>query len=59
MERVERIEDLDLGAFRAQGIVVVDAIIRTFIASSLQVACPSTGRGGSPHRHVSCCPSVF
>ena len=32
MEGVERIEDLDLGIFRAQGIVGVGVITRTFIA---------------------------
>jgi len=36
MERVERIEDLDLGAFRAQGIVVVDVITRMSIAESIR-----------------------
>ena len=32
MERVERIEDLDVRGFCAQGIVGADAIIRTFTA---------------------------
>ena len=32
MERMERIEDVDVRGFRTQGIVSVDAIIRTFTA---------------------------
>jgi len=32
MKRVERIEDLDLRVFRAQGIVSVDVLIRIFTA---------------------------
>jgi hypothetical protein len=32
MERVEQVEDLDVRGFCAQGIVGVDATIRTFTA---------------------------
>ncbi len=43
IKRVVRVNDLDHGAFRAQGIVGVDVITRTFIASS--------SAAGSPQRH--------
>src|SRR5215472_3474113 len=47
VERVERIEDLDVRALRTQGIVGGDAIIRTCTASFQPAGCRPTTRGGS------------
>jgi hypothetical protein len=53
---VERIEDLDLGAIRAQGIVGADVIMPTSITSfPLAALLPMLPDGSIPHG-VSFCP---
>jgi hypothetical protein len=42
MKRMERIENLDLVAFREQGIVGADVLIPTYTTSSPRAALPST-----------------
>ena len=49
MERVECVEDLNLLGFRAQGIVGVDAIIPTSIASSRPAVCRRITNVGFDH----------
>ena len=55
-KRVERVEDLDVPAFCAQGIVSVGAIIPMSTVSCRPVACLPTGLDGSPAARSSFCP---
>ena len=57
MERVEWIEDFDMRIFRAQGIVGVDGIIRTYTTLFLLAVLHPTVPDGSPPRDDSSCPS--
>ena len=56
MERVERVEDLDMPVLRAQGIVGVDGITPICIVWSPAVASLWTASIGSPATPVSSCP---
>jgi hypothetical protein len=56
VKRVERIENLDVRAFCAQGIVGVGAIIPICIVSCLVVASLWTAAVGWPAVQVSSCP---
>jgi len=47
VERVERIEDMDLSIFHAQGIVSVGVFIPMSTAYSRLVVCPPITRAGS------------
>src|ERR1035438_7123665 len=58
IKRMERIENLDLGAFREQGIVGADVIIRMSTTSFQPVAWLSTVPDGSIPRAASSCPST-
>src|SRR5580692_520115 len=55
-ERMERIEDLHLSVFRAQGIVGVGAFILTFTTSFPLAALLSMVPDGSTRRADSSCP---
>src|SRR5258707_5606410 len=57
IERVIRIEDLDLSAFRAQGIVGVSVIIPMSTTSFPPAAWLLMALDGSIPRHDSSCPS--
>src|ERR1035441_7957637 len=56
IKRMERIENLDLGAFREQGIVGADVIIPTYTTSSPPAALPLMVPGGLTLRVDSSCP---
>jgi hypothetical protein len=53
MERMKRVEDLDIRVFRAQGILGVGATIPTSICSSPAAVCPSITPNGSSLRTLS------
>ena len=57
MERVERVEDLDMPVLRAQGIVGVDGTTRTCIAWCRPEDWPSTDHDGYPAGRSISCPS--
>jgi hypothetical protein len=59
MERVERIEDLDVRGFCAQGTVDAGAIIRTFTVSSQPAVWRRIIRGGFTRKRDSSCRSTF
>ena len=59
MERVERIEDLDVRGLCAQGTVDVGGIIRTFTVWFQPVVCRQNTRGGLTRRKDSSCLSMF
>jgi hypothetical protein len=59
LERMKRIEDLDLTIFWTQGIVGVGVIIRTSTASSLPADSRPTVPGGSIPATPSSCPSTY
>src|SRR6202162_6314710 len=56
MKRMERIENLDVVAFREQGIVGADVFIPTYTTSSPPAALPSMVPDGSTRRADSSCP---
>ena len=56
VERVERIEDLNLSVFRAQGIVGVGVSTRMSTVSSPPEDSPPTTSAGSTPIPASCCP---
>jgi hypothetical protein len=58
-ERVERIEDLDLSVFRAQGIVGAGVIIPICIVSFQLAVWRLMAPDGSRRRHGSSCQSEF
>jgi Putative transposase len=59
MERVERIENLDVCSFRAQGIVSADGITRICIVWFPAADSHPTVPAGSPVGLVSSCPSAY
>jgi hypothetical protein len=59
MERVERIEDLDVLGFCAQGTVDAGGFIRTFTVWFQPVVCRQTTRGGLTRTKDSSCRSMF
>jgi hypothetical protein len=59
MERVELVEDLDVRGFCAQGIVGVDATIRTFIVWFQPAGWLPTTRSGSTRSRNSSCLWTF
>ncbi len=56
MEGVERVADLDVLGFCAQGIVGVDVFIPMSTASCRPVDCRPMGRDGFPAVRSSFCP---
>jgi len=56
MERVERVEGLDVRRFCAQGIVGADAITRMSTVSCRPVDYLPTGHDGFPAARSSFCP---
>jgi hypothetical protein len=59
MKRVKRVEDPNVRTVRAQGIVGVGVITRTFISLFLAVASPLTANIGLPADRVSFCQSGY
>ena len=59
IKRMERIENLDLGAFREQGIVGADVSTRMCIASWPPEDCRRITPSGSAHPAASFCPSRY